>query len=206
MLTTFFISMIALAFFIGFKAKEFYLSDHERTQKLLLKLHHMPRHLINRTEAHILAKYSLHKALPKIVVRAQKGSSCDRWILYKAAQTHKLHFNDLIYDVERHPKLTYTSIDTYIHINGSNWPLKTWLDEMVKGGEWTPAIVEKGQLLLEDKTLQSNQKAVTLLETIERGIGGNFLVACPILAEIFKDGIEGVSPDPKKCAYYTQFL
>lgn len=205
MLITFFILNLCLfSFFMGFKFKEFFLSDHERTQKLLLKIKQMPNYIVNQVEVTSLGKMSLHKALPNIVERAIKGSVYDRWILYKSSKKGQLDLNNLHYQ-ECHPKIRNKAMSGSISISTSNWPLDKWLDDMVQKN-WPPAIVEKGQLLLKENTPQSNKKAVELLEKIDRGLGGNFVISCPILAKIFNTGIKGVPANPKKHAYYTQFI
>lgn len=193
-----------MAFFAGYKYKEHYLNDAEKTQALLLKIKKAPYTALTYTQKVLLAKYSLHKALPDIIKRAKQGETHEMWLLYRASKQGKLCFKYLHHH-QCHPKVQNGLINTSISVNSQSWPTDAWLEVLVQKNYW-PAMVEKGQLLLQENNAESNKRATKLLEKIEYGMGGNFNIACPILADIFKNGINGVPADSEKHAYYAELV
>lgn len=191
-----FASIAVMAFFVGYYVH----------QKQLKRKASSKSALLSKKKHNALAGLALTKSLEALEKEALAGDTSAIETLFVAHRDYRLFYKDIPIEHRdiKHQHLANPP-DIYITVVHKKWPIDDWVETLCKNQYW-PAMVFKAECLLKQNTPQSNRQAVQLLEGIRPGMGGNFVISCPILAKIFKNGIAGVPANPEKHAYYANFL
>ncbi|MEC8467711.1 MAG: hypothetical protein VXY83_05055 [Pseudomonadota bacterium] len=176
------IPIVVLTFFAGYYAHKKQLKRKARSKSALL----------SKKKHNALAGLALTKSLEALEKEALAGDISAIETLFVAHRDYRLYYKDIPIEHRdiKHQHLINPP-DIYITVVHKKWPIDEWVETLCKIQYW-PAMVFKAERLLKQNTPQSNQQAVQLLEGIKRGMGGNYLISCPLMVDIYRTGTPGV--------------